>query len=59
VGASATELVHVGQLALQSSATIESFIDNVFNFPTYADTYRVTALDILSQVAKCRAAKVA
>jgi NAD(P) transhydrogenase len=59
VGESATELVHVGQLALQSSATIESFIDNVFNFPTYAETYRVAALDILGQVAKRRAAKAA
>ncbi|TKB67822.1 MAG: Si-specific NAD(P)(+) transhydrogenase [Nitrospira sp.] len=59
VGDSATELVHLGQLALQSSATVESFIDNVFNFPTYAETYRIAALDILGQVAKRRAAKAA
>jgi len=52
VGDSATELVHVGQSALQQSATIESFIDNVFNFPTYAEAYRVAALDILGQVAR-------
>ncbi|MDH4344549.1 MAG: FAD-dependent oxidoreductase, partial [Nitrospira sp.] len=59
VGDSATELVHLGQLALQSSATIESFIDNVFNFPTYAEAYRIAALDILGQVAKRRTAKAA
>jgi len=59
VGDSATELVHIGQLALQSSATIESFIDNIFNFPTYAEGYRIAALDILGQVAKRRAAKAA
>ncbi len=59
VGDSATELVHIGQLALQSSATIESFIDNIFNFPTYAEAYRIAALDILGQVAKHRAAKAA
>jgi NAD(P) transhydrogenase len=59
VGDSATELVHIGQLALQSSATIESFIDNIFNFPTYAEAYRIAALDILGQVAKRRAAKAA
>ncbi len=52
VGDQATELVHVGQSALQQGATIESFIDNVFNFPTYAEAYRVAALDILGQVAK-------
>lgn len=59
VGDSATELVHIGQLALQSSATIESFIDNIFNFPTYAEAYRIAALDILGQVAKRQAAKAA
>ena len=59
VGDSATELVHIGQLALQSGATIESFIDNVFNFPTYAEAYRIAALDILGQVAKRQAAKAA
>lgn len=52
VGDQATELVHVGQSALQQGATIESFIDNVFNFPTYAEAYRVAALDILGQIAK-------
>ncbi|MBX3324281.1 MAG: Si-specific NAD(P)(+) transhydrogenase [Nitrospira sp.] len=59
VGDSATELVHIGQLALQSGATIESFIDNVFNFPTYAEAYRIAALDILGQVAKRQQAKAA
>lgn len=59
VGDSATELVHLGQLALQGSSTIESFIDNVFNFPTYAEAYRIAALDILGQVAKRRAEKAA
>jgi NAD(P) transhydrogenase len=34
VGDSATELVHVGQSALQQGATFEFFIDNIFNFPT-------------------------
>jgi NAD(P) transhydrogenase len=59
VGESATELVHVGQLALQQGATIESFIDNVFNFPTYAEAYRVAALDILGKVAKRQTAAAA
>lgn len=59
VGDSATELIHIGQLALQSGATIESFIDNVFNFPTYAEAYRIAALDIVGQVVKRQAAKAA
>jgi NAD(P) transhydrogenase len=59
VGDSATELVHVGQSALQQGANIEFFIDNIFNFPTYAETYRIAALDILGQAAKCKTAEAA
>lgn len=59
VGDSATELVHVGQSALQQGATIESFIDNIFNFPTYAEAYRIAALDILGQAAKRKTAEAA
>ena len=59
VGDSATELVHIGQLALQQSATVESLIDNVFNFPTYAEAYRVAALDIAGQAANRRTAQAA
>ncbi|BCA54830.1 putative soluble pyridine nucleotide transhydrogenase [Nitrospira sp. KM1] len=49
IGEGATELIHVGQMALRSGATIDSFIDNIFNFPTLAEAYRVAALDILGQ----------
>ncbi len=59
VGESATELIHLGQMALQQGAMVESFIDNVFNFPTYAEAYRVAALDILGQVAKRQTAAAA
>jgi NAD(P) transhydrogenase len=59
VGDSATELVHLGQSALQQGATIEFFIDNIFNFPTYAETYRIAALDILGQAAKGKTAEAA
>lgn len=59
VGESATELIHLGQMALQQGATIESFVDNVFNFPTYAEAYRVAALDILGQVSTRTSAQAA
>lgn len=49
VGEDATELIHLGQMALQSGATIDRFIDTIFNFPTFAECYRVAALDILGQ----------
>jgi NAD(P) transhydrogenase len=49
IGEGATELIHLGQMALQHGATIDSFVENIFNFPTLAETYRVAALDIVGQ----------
>ena len=49
VGEGATELVHLGQMALISGMSIDGFIDTVFNFPTLAEAYRVAALHIASQ----------
>jgi len=45
VGSSAAELVHVGQVAMVAKWCVDAFIDNVFNFPTYAEAYRIAALD--------------
>jgi len=39
----------MGQMALQHAATIDSFVENIFNFPTLAESYRVAALDIVGQ----------
>ena len=49
IGEGATELIHVGQIALQHAATIDSFVENIFNFPTLAEGYRIAALDITGQ----------
>jgi NAD(P) transhydrogenase len=49
VGEGATELVHVGQMALCGSLEVDSFVDNIFNFPTLAEAYRVAALDVVRQ----------
>jgi NAD(P) transhydrogenase len=51
VGASATELVHVAQLAIAGGLTLESFVEHVFNFPTMAEAYRVAALDACARMA--------
>jgi NAD(P) transhydrogenase len=48
-GESATELVHVGQMAIIGGLNFETFIDTVFNFPTFAEAYRVAAFDLLKQ----------
>jgi NAD(P) transhydrogenase len=54
IGEGATELIHLAQLALQQGASVDLFVENIFNFPTYAEAYRVAALDILGQ--RCRRA---
>ncbi|MEZ5597773.1 MAG: Si-specific NAD(P)(+) transhydrogenase [Pseudomonadales bacterium] len=52
VGSFATELVHIGQMGLLTGAKIDVFIENVFNFPTYAESYRVAALDAAGALAQ-------
>ena len=49
IGDSATELIHVGQMALVAESDVDVFIENIFNFPTLAEAYRVAALDILNR----------
>lgn len=49
LGDGATELIHVAQMAIASQQDIDVFIDNVFNFPTFAEAFLVAALDVLGQ----------
>lgn len=49
VGAGATELIHVGQMGLVMGCDVDTFVEHIFNFPTFAEAYRVAALDIVQQ----------
>jgi NAD(P) transhydrogenase len=49
VGEGATELVHVGQMALLAGMEVDAFVENIFNFPTLAEAYRVAALDLVAR----------
>jgi NAD(P) transhydrogenase len=51
-GDGATELVHIGQLGLTAELDVDAYVDNVFNFPTMAEAYRIAALDIVKQRAR-------
>jgi NAD(P) transhydrogenase len=59
IGEGSTELVHLAQVAMLNDATIDVFVDRIFNFPTLAEAYRVAALDVLGQLVKRRAAAAA
>jgi NAD(P) transhydrogenase len=46
-GIGATELVHLGQMALMNDMSIDTFATTIFNFPTMAEGYRLAALEII------------
>lgn len=54
IGTSATELVHIGQVAISFGATVEFFVDNVFNYPTLAEAYKVAAYNAINQLKALR-----
>jgi NAD(P) transhydrogenase len=45
IGTGATELIHIGQAVMALGGTVDYFINNVFNFPTLAEAYKVAALN--------------
>jgi NAD(P) transhydrogenase len=49
IGESATELIHLGQITIALGGAVDTFVENIFNFPTLAEAYRVAALDIIGQ----------
>jgi NAD(P) transhydrogenase len=50
IGEGATEIIHVGQTVLAFEGTIEFFRDSVFNYPTFAEAYKVAALNGLNKL---------
>jgi NAD(P) transhydrogenase len=50
IGTGATELVHIGQAVMALEGTIDYFIDHVFNYPTFAECYKVAALDAYNRM---------
>lgn len=51
IGEGAAELVHIGQTVLAHGGSIEYFVDNVFNYPTLAEAYKVAALAGINRLA--------
>ena len=54
VGEGATELIHLAQMAMVGRMPVTTFIENVFNFPTLAEAYRIAALDVVEQRSRLR-----
>jgi NAD(P) transhydrogenase len=49
-GAGATEVVHIGQAVMGLGGTIDYLVESVFNYPTFAEAYKVAALDALNKL---------
>lgn len=50
LGRGATEVIHIGQVAMSFNAKMDYFIDQVFNYPTYAEGYRIAALNGFNKI---------
>jgi NAD(P) transhydrogenase len=54
IGSSATELIHIGQMVMAVNGTIDMLLDNVFNYPTLAEAYKVAAHNAANKLAQLR-----
>jgi NAD(P) transhydrogenase len=50
MGDRATELVHIGLLAMLTNSTAELFAEMCFNMPTLGELYKLASLDAISRV---------
>lgn len=54
IGEQATELVHVGLVAMHAGAKADLFIETCFNYPTLGELYKYATYDALGRRAKLR-----
>jgi NAD(P) transhydrogenase len=50
IGTGATELIHIGQAVLDLNGGLDYFLRTVFNYPTFAECYKVAALDAFNKL---------
>jgi NAD(P) transhydrogenase len=51
IGTGATELIHIGQAVLGLGGGLDYFLETVFNYPTFAECYKVAALNAANKLA--------
>lgn len=50
IGTGATELIHIGQAVFALGGSIDYFVDTAFNYPTFAECYKVAGLDGFNKI---------
>ncbi len=59
IGEGATELVHIGQAVLNLNGKLDYFMNNIFNYPTLAEAYKIAALDAWNKMQSIEDEKLA
>jgi NAD(P) transhydrogenase len=49
-GTGATEIVHLGQALMAGDMSVDYLVENVFNYPTLTEAYKVAALDATNKL---------
>jgi len=52
IGEGASELLHIGQAVMILGATVDYFVNTVFNYPTLAECYKAAAFNGLNKLLK-------
>jgi NAD(P) transhydrogenase len=50
LGTGAADLVHIGQAVMGGSGGVDFLVSAVFNYPTFAEAYKVAALDAVNRM---------
>lgn len=48
IGDQASEIIHIGQIVMTFNGDVEYFVRNVFNYPSWAEGYKLAALEGLN-----------
>ncbi len=55
IGASATELIHIGQMVMERpTGRVDMLVDNVFNYLTLAEAYKVAVHNAVNKLTQMR-----
>ncbi|AXJ02536.1 NAD(P) transhydrogenase [Cyclonatronum proteinivorum] len=52
IGENACDIIHIGQAVMKNQVDVRYFVDNILNYPTYSEAYRVAAFNGLNRINK-------
>ncbi|MCC5933725.1 MAG: Si-specific NAD(P)(+) transhydrogenase [Balneolales bacterium] len=52
IGENACDIIHIGQAVMKNKIDVRYFVDNILNYPTFSEAYRVAAFNGLNRINK-------